>query len=113
MNDINISDLQGKLAKNEQKLRINFDSLTKKEKDVLMKTVKLQEEIGELANDILSVLELQRKSKLDSFKKRNLYEEFADVILATVGLANSLGVDLERAINTKLKKILTDYAKDK
>ncbi len=85
---------------------------TQVEKEILTKTIKLNEEVGELCNDTLSVLKLQRKSKLERFDKRNFYEEFADVIITTVQLANAAGVDLERAINDKLTKINERYHKD-
>ncbi|OGK32704.1 hypothetical protein A3E10_00240 [Candidatus Roizmanbacteria bacterium RIFCSPHIGHO2_12_FULL_37_23] len=111
--EITLNNLQKQLSERERDLRIEFASLTKKEKDILMKTVKLQEEVGELANDILSVLSLQRKSKLEHFKKKNLYQEFADVTLSIIALANALGVDLDRAIKDKLKIILQEYSKDK
>lgn len=110
---LSIAELQKVLKAYEKNLRIKFVSLTKKEKDILAKTVKLQEEVGELANDILSVLSLQRESKLRKFNKKNLYEEFADIILALTSLANTLGVDLTRAIKGKLKKVLEVYTKDK
>jgi len=42
-----------------------------------------------------------------------MYEEFADVILSTVALANSMGVDLDRAVKAKLEKVLSVYTKDK
>ena len=45
-------------------------------------------------------------------EKRNFYEEFADVIITTIQLANSAGVDIERAIGDKLKKIEKRYLKD-
>ena len=93
--------------------RIKFVSLTKREKDILLKTVKLSEEVGELSNDILSVLSLQRKSKLDAFDKTNLYEEFADVVLGALALANTMRVDMDRAVKDKLKKIFDVYAQDK
>jgi|SRR5581483_1122816 len=82
-----------------------FTSLSLKEKEVLYRTVKINEEVGELCNDILSVLSLQRKSKLKLFDKRNLYEEFADVLITTMQLANAMGVNLDRAVSDKLKKI--------
>lgn len=112
-NSITIKNLQDNLKINERELRIKFVSLTKREKDILMKTVKLQEEVGELANDILSVLSLQRKSKLEHFNKQNLYEEFADVIIGTMALANSMRVDVDRAIRGKLDKIIKVYSQDK
>ncbi len=105
--------LQSILSNKERQFAIEFTTLTKREKDVLMKTVKLQEEIGELANDVLSTLRLQRKSKLESFDKRNLYEEFADVTLSVLDLANALHVNMDRAVQDKLKKILTVYTKDR
>jgi NTP pyrophosphatase (non-canonical NTP hydrolase) len=106
MSNFTLKELQQELRKHSMKLRIKFDTLTKKEKDILTRTVKLSEEVGELSNDILSVLSLQRKAKLKEFEKKNMYEEFADVILSAILLANSVGVDVERAVRNKLKKII-------
>ncbi len=110
---LSIKELQKRLRSKELDLRIVFTSLTKREKDILAKTVKLSEEVGELSNDILSVLSLQRESKLRKFDKKNLYEEFADIIISTVILANATRVDISRAVNDKMKKILTHYVKDR
>lgn len=110
---LSIKELQKRLRSKELDLRIVFTSLTKREKDILAKTVKLSEEVGELSNDILSVLSLQRESKLRKFDKNNLYEEFADIIISTVILANATRVDISRAVNDKMKKILTHYVKDR
>ncbi len=106
-------EMQKALKSKELSLRIKFKSMTKKEKDILSRTVKLQEEVGELSNDILSILSLQRKSKLAEFNKKNMYEEFADVILSVMMLANSVNVDIERAVNDKYRKLITVYSKDK
>ncbi|GEM_PF-385277 len=110
---LSIKELQKRLRSKELDLRIVFTSLTKREKDILAKTVKLSEEVGELSNDILSILSLQRESKLRKFDKSNLYEEFADIIISTVILANATRVDISRAVNDKMKKILTHYVKDR
>lgn len=110
---ITLGEIQTIFSKKERDLRIPFESFTKKEKNILLKTVKLSEEVGELSNDILATLSLQRKSKLEAFDKNNLFEEFADVILSTASLANTLGVDLNRAVKAKLEKLLTVYTKDK
>lgn len=110
---ITLNQIQAVFSKKERNLRIPFVSLTKKEKDILSKTVKLTEEIGELSNDVLSTLSLQRKSKLKEFNKNNMYEEFADVILTVAALANTMGVDLNRAVQNKLEKVLSVYTKDK
>lgn len=102
---MNIKNLQEKISILNLKAGTDYKLYTKKEKEILSKTVKLNEEVGELCNDILSVLKLQRKSKLQNFDKRNIYQEFADVIITTISLAQAAGVDIERAIEDKLKKI--------
>ncbi len=110
---MNIPNLQERIKVHSEKTRPHYKLYSQTEKEILTKTVKLNEEVGELCNDILSILQLQRKSKLEKFEKRNMYEEFADVIITTIQLANTAGVDIERALNDKLKKIEERYGKDK
>lgn len=109
---MNLDELQEKIKELDRKKPIIYQLNTQREKEILTKTIKLNEEVGELCNDTLSVLKLQRKSKLENFDKRNFYEEFADVIITTIQLANAAGVDLERALNGKLSKIEERYKKD-
>lgn len=109
---MDIKTLQEKVNTLTAKTRPHYKLYTPEEKEILTKTVKLNEEVGELCNDILSVLRLQRKSKLDKFDKRNFYEEFADVIITTMQLAAVAHVDIERAIRDKLLKIEKRYNKD-
>lgn len=107
---MNIRGLQEKSKLIDDKTR--YKLYTQKEKEILTKTIKLNEEVGELCNDILAILKLQRKSKLEKFDKHNIYEEFADVILTTLQLASSTGVDIERALHDKIKKIEEKYGAD-
>ncbi len=109
---MNFNNLQEIIKVMDENKKPHYKLYTQREKEILTKTIKLNEEVGELCNDILSVLKLQRKSKLDKFDKRNFYEEFADVIITTVQLANSAGVDVNRAITDKIKKIEARYHKD-
>lgn len=109
---MDFKSLQEKIKQLDAIKPIIYELNTQQEKEILTKTIKLNEEVGELCNDTLSVLKLQRKSKLDNFDKRNFYEEFADVIITTVQLANAAGVDVSRAINDKLNKIEHKYHKD-
>lgn len=109
---MNIRDLQERIKEAQKDQKPKYHLYTQTEKEILTRTVKLNEEVGELCNDILSVLKLQRKSKLEKFEKRNFYEEFADVIITTMQLANTAGVNIERAINDKMKKIEKRYHKD-
>lgn len=107
-----IDALQEKIKALDKKKPIIYQLNTQREKEILTKAIKLNEEVGELCNDTLSVLKLQRKSKLENFDKRNFYEEFADVIITTVQLANAAGVDIQRAVSDKLTKIESKYHKD-
>lgn len=110
---MNIKSLQEKIKILNDKTKPHYKLYTQTEKEILTKTIKLNEEVGELCNDILAVLKLQRKSKLEKFDKRNIYEEFADVLITTIQLAEAAGVDVSRAINDKLKKIEKKYLIDK
>lgn len=74
-------------------------------------TVKITEELGELCNEVLAHSGLQRKEKLEQMNKDNLAEEFADVILTTFILAQSMGVDIETGLLQKMKKIEARYSK--
>lgn len=81
------------------------------EKFILAQTVKIAEELGELCNDVLAHNSLQRKQKLENLDKRNIKEEFADVLITTLLLAKSMGVDVEKALEDKIKKINKRYKK--
>lgn len=109
---MDLKSLQQKVDVINEKKRPHYKLYTPREKEILTKTVKLNEEVGELCNDILSILQLQRKSKLEKFDKRNMYEEFADVVITVIQLANVAGVDIERAVNDKIKKIEKRYRTD-
>src|SRR3990167_1832664 len=110
---MNLKNLQEKARILNEQTNPRYKLYTPAEKEVLTKTVKLNEEVGELCNDILSILKLQRRSKLQHFDKRNMYEEFADVIITAMQLAIAAGVDVERAVGDKLKKIEGKYMQEK
>ncbi len=110
---MNLKSLQEKVEILNEKTKPHYKLYSQTEKEILTKTVKLNEEVGELCNDILAILKLQRKAKLDKFHKSNMYEEFADVIITTFQLAVAAGVDIDRAVGDKLKKIEFKYMKDK
>lgn len=109
---MNLKSLQEKIVLLNEKIRPHYKLYTPKEKEILTRTVKLTEEVGELGNDILSILKLQRRVKLQKFDRRNMYEEFADVIISTIQLAQAAGVDIERAVRDKIKKIEQRYLKE-
>lgn len=102
---MDFKELEEKVREITIRTQPDFSIKSKREQEILAKTVKLSEEVGELCNDVLGILKLQRKSKLDKFDKENIYQEFADVVISLMSLASSAGVDLERAIKDKLVTI--------
>ena len=110
---MNLKSLQEKIKVLNEKTSPHYKLYSQAEKEILTKTVKLNEEVGELCNDILSILKLQRRAKLQNFDKRNMYEEFADVIITAMQLAIAAGVDVERAVGDKLRKIEEKYLSEK
>ena len=82
-----------------------FEALDKKSQ-ILAKTVKLSEEVGELSQAVLALLEIQRKEKLEhKDAMANLSEEVADVIITTLSLAHECGVPVEEALAAKIEKL--------
>jgi len=75
------------------------------EKKILARTVKLSEELGELANDVLAHGSLQSNAKLESHDKENINHEFADVIITAMLLAKSMNINIEKALEKKIRHI--------
>ena len=76
---------------------------------ILARTVKLMEELGELCDEVLSYNKDQRKEKLEKHNKDNLAHEFADVLITTLLLAKTMGVDIEEGLKNKIEKINKRY----
>ena len=65
--------------------------------------VKVQEELGELAEQVLKSDRLQRKEK-GVFVAQELADEVGDSIFALFYLAKTMGLNIEELIRDKLKK---------
>lgn len=102
---MDLKQIEEKIKTINTKNAFNYTLNSPREKEILARTVKLNEEVGELCNDILGILRLQRKSKLEHFDKRNIYQEFADVLITLMQLAIAARVDMDRAVHDKIKKI--------
>ncbi len=76
--------------------------LKDKEQRVFARTMKIVEELGELADEILTSMNLQRNSKIEKFSRENIEDEFADVLGSLVLLANELDIDIEEVIQRKI-----------
>lgn len=68
--------------------------------------IKMAEELGELCAEVLATSKLQRAEKLDAHSHESLDEEFADVIITTLLLADSLNVEVNQALEKKMQKIV-------
>lgn len=82
--------------------------LKNKEQRIFARTMKVVEELGELADEILTSMNLQRKSKIAKFSQENVEDELADVMASIVLLAIELKIDLDKVMKKKL-----EYTKDR
>jgi len=78
------------------------NSIWNNKENILSRALKLWEETWELNREILCKF-YQRRDK--DFDITELEYEFADVIITTLLLAKSLDIDINKALELKLKKI--------
>jgi NTP pyrophosphatase (non-canonical NTP hydrolase) len=102
---MDLKDLMNFIAAEDEKLKRRYGSLSNQKEVILARTVKLGEEFGELCEEVLAYSSLQRKQKLDNHDKRNLQDEFADVIITALLLARSMNVDIEKALEMKMQRL--------
>lgn len=72
-------------------------------KRIFARTMKIVEEFGELADEILTSMHLQRSTKVENFSRTNLEDEFADVLGSLILLAGELEIDVEEVMKRKLE----------
>lgn len=70
---------------------------------------KIQEEVGELAEELLKSDQLQRREK-GEFNFEDLESELADVIFALLYFADTLGIDIPEMISKRIQKDCRRYA---
>ena len=93
----------------DKRLKEKYEKDSENKKTVLLRTIKLSEEIGELCSEILAFNSIQRKQKLEKFKLEKLEEEFADVIITSLLLGKSLNIDFEKSIKKSIEKVNKRY----
>lgn len=64
--------------------------------------LKLTEELGELTNEVLTKMGLQRQAKIDAFEDIHLEDELADVLGSVFLLAVELDLDVEAILRRKI-----------
>jgi NTP pyrophosphatase (non-canonical NTP hydrolase) len=82
--------------------------LKDKDQRVFARTMKIVEELGELSDEILTSMNLQRDSKISQFSQQNVKDEFADVLGSLVLLAIELDIDIEEVMRRKI-----DFTRDR
>lgn len=65
--------------------------------------MKIVEELGELSDEILTSMNLQRNSKIAQFSHQNLEDEFADVLGSLILLAVELDIDVVEVMKRKVE----------
>ena len=87
-----------------------YTSIESNRERVFARTIKLSEEVGELAEAVLASESLQRKSK--SSKEVSLEQELCDVIITALLLAKSLDIDMDQALSARVEKIRSRRSTD-
>jgi len=76
--------------------------LKNKQQRIFARTMKIVEELGELSDEILTSMNLQRNSKIAKFSHKNVEDEFADVLGSLMLLAVELDIDVTKVIKRKI-----------
>lgn len=69
---------------------------------IFARTMKVVEELGELSDEILTSMNLQRNSKIAQFSHQNVEDEFADVMGSLILLAIELDIDIAEVMKRKI-----------
>ena len=77
-----------------------YEDFSERER-TLERVLKVNEEFGELCDEILRRFGSQRREKVEN----DITHEVADVLICVLLLADSLGVDVERALEEKIGKV--------
>ena len=73
---------------------------------ILLQMVKMTEELGELANEVLHYFNRQR---IEKERSNDLSKELADVIFSAILLGMELNLDIDQALTTKLEILKERY----
>ncbi len=79
---------------------------------ILTRLAKIAEEFGELADEVLMTLGDQRSGKTNGHTEEDLADEFADVVITTFLLAETMDIDVMEALGKKIEKIKAKHNKE-
>lgn len=72
------------------------------EQRTFARTMKIMEELGELSDEILTSMNLQRNTKIEKFSRTNVEDEFADVLGSLILLGIELDIDIKEVMQKKI-----------
>ena len=107
--DMNFKELTEFATKHSNRLDKGILSGYDQEKRILHATVKSNEEMGELCDEVLKAIGAQHGNKMVGYKKEQVENEIADVFFTVAILANLLDIDIEKAMLEKMKLIDAGY----
>ena len=103
-------EIISRLKSIEDQLRLQYPDLAHdNEKAILARSAKVSEEWGELIEEILLKLGLQRKEKLLGHDPKNLEKEFGDVFNSLILLGIALHIDVKTAIEMRVGEMYSKY----
>jgi len=102
-----IENLVAQYEKISQFLNVRWP-LKNNEQRIFARTMKIMEELGELSDEILTSMNLQRDTKIEKFSKQNVEDEFADVLASLILLGIELNIDVEKVMQKKI-----DFTRDR
>ena len=85
--------------------KLNSDFPLESRERIFARSLKVQEELGELANEILIRQKLARKDKIESSSSDDLEKEWSDVFFSLLLLGINLDVDVPQAISNRINVI--------
>jgi NTP pyrophosphatase (non-canonical NTP hydrolase) len=97
------------IAEEEKRLKARYGVDAPGTEWYLAHFVKLSEEVGELAEQVLAAQSLQRTEKNLPKSNEALADEVADVIICTMMIAYDMNVDVPAALKHKIAKIEARY----
>ena len=100
-----LDELNAFIEERDALYRASLEGKVSDRERVLARAVKLMEEVGELSDEVLGSLGLQRQEKLEKHTKEKIGEEAADVIITAFLLVKSLDVNLSDALEKKMAVI--------
>jgi NTP pyrophosphatase (non-canonical NTP hydrolase) len=109
---MDIKELKKFITEENDRLQQNYLLDYDVDKRILHAVAKLSEESGELTEVVLKKMGTQRSVKLNEYKDEQLESEIADVIIVTSIIAELTGVDIEKALTEKIKRIENRYNND-